>query len=125
MTSIFGHPGQAAHDFSLQARVERLHAASLEQQTQALLFLSGYAPATFDTVLDAAEHLDENDAPDVGNESEPFCATCTERVGIFLRLGLDWRHYRGEEPGGPFEIFDPGHEPVVTWRPATDVPRVT
>jgi hypothetical protein len=124
MRSIFSHPGHASLEFSPQERVERLRAASPEQQAQALLFLSGYAPAVFDAVLDAVEPGDENDDPDAGEESEPFCAACGERIGIFLRLGLDWWHYRGEEPGGPFETFDPGHEPVVTWRPATSIPAV-
>ena len=73
---------------------------------------------------DAVEPIDENDDPDAGEESEPFCAACAERIGIFLRLGLEWRHYSGDDPGGPFEIFDPGHEPVVTWRPVTSIPAV-
>jgi hypothetical protein len=121
MRSIFSQPGNAALEFSPQERVERLGAVSPRQQTQALLFLSGYAPAVFDAVLDAVEPCDENDNPDAGQDAEPFCAACAERVGIFLRHGLDWRHYRGEEPGGPFEIFDPGHEPAVTWRPAVGI----
>jgi hypothetical protein len=124
MRSIFSHPGHASLEFSPQERVERLRTASPGQHAQALLFLSGYAPAVFDAVLDAVEPCDENDDPDAGEESEPFCVACAERIGIFLRLGLDWRHYGGEEPGGPFEIFDPGHEPVVTWRPATSIPAV-
>jgi hypothetical protein len=122
--SIFSHPGHVSLEFSPQERVERLCAASPEQQAQALLFLSGYAPAVFDAVLDAVEPCDEDADPDAGEESEPFRGACAERIGIFLRLGLGWRHYRGEEPGGPFEIFDPGHEPVVTWRPATSIPAV-
>jgi hypothetical protein len=124
MRSIFSHPGHAALEFSPQERVERLGTVGPEQQRQALLFLSGYAPAAFDTVLDAVEPCDENDAPGTGEDAEPFCAVCAERVGIFLLLGLDWRHYRGEEPGGPFEIFDPGHEPTVIWRSATDMAAV-
>jgi hypothetical protein len=124
MRSIFGHPGHTSLEFSPQERVERVRAASSEQQAQALLFLSGYAPAVFDAALDAVEPIDENDDPDAGEESEPFCAACGEHIGIFLRLGLEWRHYCGGEPGGPFEIFDPGHEPVVTWRPVTSIPAV-
>jgi hypothetical protein len=124
MRSIFSHPGHASLEFSPQERVERVRAACPEQQAQALLFLSGYAPAVFDAALDAAEPIDENDDPDAGEESEPFCAACAARIGIFLRLGLEWRHYSGDEPGGPFEIFDPGHEPVVTWRPAMNSPAV-
>jgi hypothetical protein len=125
MRSIFSHPGRAALEFSPQERVERLGAVSPEQTRQALLFLSGYAPAVFDAALDAVEPCEEDDDPDAGEDAEPFCAVCAERVGIFLRVGLDWQHYRGEDPGGPFEIFDPGHEPVVTWRPATDLAAVS
>lgn len=123
MRSIFSNPGHATLEFSPQERVERLGATSAQQQTHALLFLSGYAPAIFDAVLDAVEPCDEN--ADTGADGEPFCAICAESVGIFLRLGLEWRHYRGEDPGGPFEIFDPGHEPVVTWRATAGVAAAT
>jgi hypothetical protein len=58
------------------------------------------------------------------------CGIRGEEIGIFLRLGLDWRHYREtRESGlvgdqdrlsgtgiGQIELFDPGHAPVVTWR---------
>lgn len=112
MRTIFQHPGRAVLEFSPQERTERLTATTPRQQTEALLFLSGYAPAVFDAVLDAVEPFDE--IPAAAEDAEPCCAVCGERVGIFLMLGLDWRHYRGEDPGGPFEIFDPGHDPVVT-----------
>lgn len=117
MRSIFGHPGHASLAISPQERAERLGTAGPERQTQALLFLSEYAPAVFDAVLDAVEPRHEDAGPDLA----PFCGICAESVGIFLRLGPDWRHYRGEEPAGPFEAFDPGHEPVITWRQATSV----
>jgi hypothetical protein len=125
MRSIFRHPGHATLEFSPQERTERLGAASPEQQRQALVFLSGYAPAILDTILDAVEPCDETADPDASEDAAPFCAVCAERVGIFLRLGLDWHHYQGDEPGGLFEIFDPGHEPVVTWRPAADMATIS
>jgi hypothetical protein len=115
MRSIFAYPGHATIEFGPEERAERLAAASAEQQRRALVFLSGYAPGVFDTILDAVEPEDE-DAPDELEGSEPCCAFCMERVGIFLHLGLDWQHYRGEEASGPFEIFDPGHDPVLSWR---------
>jgi hypothetical protein len=31
-------------------------------------------------------------------------------------FGPDWLHYRGEDPAGPFEILDTGHDPVLNWR---------
>jgi hypothetical protein len=121
LRSIFRHPGHAVLEFSPQERTERLTATTPRQRTGALLFLSGYAPAVFDTVLDAVEPSDETAAPDASEDAGQRCAVCPERVGIFLLLGLDWRHHRGENPGGPFEIFDPGHEPIVTWCPVVGV----
>jgi hypothetical protein len=117
MMSIFRHPGHAVLEFSPQERTERLTATTPRQRTEALLFLSGYSPAVFDAVLDAVEPFDEIVDPDAGEDAEPTCSVCGERLGIFLLLGLDWRHYRGQDPGGPFEIYDPGHEPVLTWNP--------
>jgi len=114
VNSIFRHPGRTALEFSPQERTERLAASTPRQRTEALLFLSGYAPDIFDTVLDAVEPFDETTHPD--QTAEPCCTVCGERVGIFLLSGPDWRHYRGEDPGGPFEIYDPGHEPGVGWR---------
>jgi hypothetical protein len=111
MRTIFRHPGRATLEFSPQERAERLAATTPRQRTEALLFLSGYAPATLDTILDAVEPFDETADPGAGDDAQPACAECGEPVGIFLLLGLDWRHYRGQEPGGPFEIYDPGHDP--------------
>ena len=85
-----------------------------------MLFLSGYAPAVFDAVVDSVETQDE-DQSGAGEEAEPFCGFCGEHIGIFQRSGPYWMHYRGEQPGGPFQIVDPGHEPVVTWRLAAEV----
>jgi hypothetical protein len=35
--------------------------------------------------------------------------------GIFLKFGLDWRHYTGTDLSD-IEIHDPGHQPVLVWR---------
>ena len=118
MKTIFRHPGRAALEFSPRERAERLAATTPRQRTEALLFRSGYAPATLDTILDAVEPPDETADPDAGGDAQPACAECGQPIGIFLLLGLDWRHYRGREPGGPFEIYDPGHDPVLTRQPA-------
>jgi hypothetical protein len=108
-------------------RLERLTGFTASQLTAGMIWLAGYDPRTFDVVLDAVEPgpgLDDSDDP------EPFCATCGIPIGIFLRLGLNWRHYRqagttaadGQQDHGDatafgwFEVFDPGHEPVVAWR---------
>jgi hypothetical protein len=118
MRTIFRHPGRATLEFSPQERAERLAAATPRQRTEALLFLSGYAPATLDVALDAVEPFDETADPDADKDTQPACAECGQPVAIFLLLGLDWHHYRGQEPGGLFEIYDPGHDPVLTRQPA-------
>jgi hypothetical protein len=118
MRTIFRHPGRATLEFSPQERAEQLAATTPRQRTEALLFLSGYAPAALDAALDAVEPFDETADPEANEDTQPTCAVCGEPVGIFLLLGLDWRHYRGQDPGGPFEIYDPGHDPVLTWQPA-------
>jgi hypothetical protein len=110
-------------------RIERLRTFSLEQMATGLIWLSGYDPRTFDAVLDAAEPCPGDDDLDGSGEPEPVCGVCGSAIGIFLRLGLEWRHYREtrdpvdpeSERGsgiafGQIDLFDPGHAPVVTWR---------
>src|SRR5580693_6473133 len=74
MRTIFRHPGRATLEFSPQERAERLAAATPRQRTEALLFLSGYAPATLDTILDAVEPLDETADPDAADDAHPVRA---------------------------------------------------
>jgi hypothetical protein len=119
---------QEAHQIEARQRVERLRAFSPDQMAVGLIWLSGYDPCTFDAVLDAvASCAGDEDA--FGREPEPVCGTCGEKIGIFLRLGLDWRHYRETRDAlllgshrdtvptiGQIELFEPGHPPVVTWR---------
>ncbi|HEX3957495.1 MAG TPA: hypothetical protein VHZ03_12830 [Trebonia sp.] len=74
-----------------QDRMDRLAATSAEQMAFALAFLIGFAPETFDAVLDAAEPCSDNlIGPD---EAEPICAQCGSPIGIFLNHGLTWQHY--------------------------------
>jgi hypothetical protein len=98
-----------------QDRMDRLAATSAEEMAFALAFLIGFAPETFDAILDAAEPCsDDLVGPD---EVEPRCAECGARIGIFLAHGLAWQHYRGDGTMvGEQEIYSPGHEPVVSWR---------
>ena len=85
----------------------------------ALIWLAGFSPSVFDATLDATEPCTDDDTPDPAEHPEPFCMLCGADVGIFLRFGLDWRHYRGDgTTAGLIEIFDPGHAPVIAWRPA-------
>jgi hypothetical protein len=95
--------------------MDRLAAASVEQMGFALAFLIGFAPETFDAVLDAAEPCsDDLIGPE---EAEPRCAECGAPIGIFLKHGLTWLHYLGDGvTAGEQEVFFPGHSPVVSWR---------
>jgi hypothetical protein len=120
--SIFHHPGSAAPECSPAEQVERIEllaTLSARQQAEALRFLSGYAPAVFDAILGTVDPYEDDET---GEEYEPACAFCGERAAIFTWFGPDWTHYRGEEPHGPFAIVDPGHDPVLTWRPAARFP---
>jgi hypothetical protein len=76
--------------------------------------LSGYAPDVFDEVIDAVQHC----PGDGTEEPAPFCQRCGGDIGIILKFGLDWRHYRGALPG-QLELYDPGHPPVLAWRITT------
>jgi hypothetical protein len=98
-----------------QERIDRLASVTAEQMAVALAFLSGFAPETFDAILDAAEpSSDDLVGPD---EAEPRCAECDASIGIFLKHGLGWQHYRGQgATAGEQEVFFPGHKPVVSWR---------
>ena len=37
-------------------------------------------------------------------------------TGIFIKFGLDYRHYREGATLGQAEIFDPGHAAELAWR---------
>jgi hypothetical protein len=118
---------QNAHQIEARQRLERLRAFSPDQLAAGLIWLSGYDQRTFDAVLDAVEPC-AGDGP-LGSEPEPVCGICAEKIGIFVRFGLDWRHYRetrdatlaggqhrlGGTGVGQIELFDPGHAPLVTW----------
>ena len=62
--------------------------------------------------MDAAESGDPGLA---AQEAAPLCAMCGGSVGIFVGLGLDWRHFAGDgATAGRQRVYDPGHVPVVT-----------
>jgi len=91
------------HQISSVERLLRLGEYAPEQITDGMIWLSGYAPDVFDAVLDAIDPP----ALDAGSDPAPYCATCGADIGIFLKFGLDWRHYRGTILGQA-ELFDPG-----------------
>jgi hypothetical protein len=82
--------------------------------SEALQFLAGFDPCTFDAILDAVEPCGENGNPE--GDSVPYCVACGAELGIFLRYGLGWRHYLDRGDGmtsGCFEVFDADHAPFL------------
>jgi hypothetical protein len=110
----------------------RLRGLSHQQLTDRLAWLSWYQPGIFTAVMDYMEFTDviaadtDPTGPDVDNldlneEPAPICSRCGADVGIFIKFGLDWRHYVATTLED-IELFDPGHAPVLAWRiqaPAT------
>jgi len=102
-------------------RLDRIAAATSEQLTAALMFLSVFDTAAFDHAMDVAES-DNDENPGATGEAEPVCAICDSKIGIFLERGLVWRHYAGDGTTiGQQHIYDPRHNPVVTWRLTEDL----
>jgi hypothetical protein len=101
----------ASHPITDEDRMERIGQLTTRQLTDALLFLAGYAPATFDAIAEAVEPC----AGDGSEDPAPYCATCGSDIGIFLKFGLAWRHYAGTDLSD-IELTDPGHQPVLAWR---------
>jgi len=118
MDSIFYQPEDSAPipEISQLDRISRLAALGPEDTVAGLLWLAMNFPAVCDAMLDKTE-FDGVDDEDPRPELEPFCAECDADIGIFLRYGTDWRHYRGDVTTvGQIEVFDPGHDPGVAWR---------
>jgi hypothetical protein len=105
------HRIPASRRITAEDRMERIGQLTAKQQTDALLWLAGYAPTVFDAVAEAVE-------PCPGDSTEdpaPYCAICGSDIGIFLKFGLAWRHYTGTDLSD-IELLDPGHQPVLAWR---------
>ena len=52
---------------------------------------------------------------------EPFCTACGGRAGIFTSRRGQWLHYIGEADESDVAPYDPGHAPVIGWRPAPGI----
>ena len=106
----------------------RLRGLNAQQLLDAMTFLAFWSPSAFTAALDYCEATewgwsgfdpdlipgpDDDDNPD--RDPAPVCGRCGGNLGIFLKFGLDWRHYRGEGLDD-IELYDPGHAPVITWR---------
>ena len=111
MGTSLSQAAPASHRITAEDRMERIGQLTTKQLTDALLFLAGYAPATFDAIAEAVEPC----AGDGTDDPAPYCAICGGDIGIFLKLGLDWRHYAGTDLTD-IELQDPGHKPVLAWR---------
>ena len=110
----------------------RLRGLTHQQLTDRLNWLSWYQPGIFTAVMDYMEFSDTlaadadptgPDPDDRGYDGEPapVCCQCGADIGIFIKFGLDWRHYRATS-FDDIELFDAGHPPVLAWRihaPAT------
>ena len=108
--------GSAVPDARLRDQVDRLAALTPEDKSAGLIWLALHLPDACDAVLDALEY---DDVEEASPEPEPYCATCGADIGIFVRSGLEWRHFRGDGITiGQIELFDAGHAPVIAWRPA-------
>jgi hypothetical protein len=105
----------------------RLRGLSHQQLADRLIWLSWYQPGVFTAVMDYMEFCDAlaaetdptsagRDPGHFGEEPAPVCAACGADIGIFVKFGLEWRHYREGAALGEAEIFDPGHAAEVTWR---------
>jgi hypothetical protein len=104
-----------------RSRLDRVSAATCEQLKTALIVLSDFSPDAFDYAMDAAESGDE-DPGAAALEAAPVCTICGGSVGIFVGLGLDWRHFAGDgATAGQQRVYDPGHVPVVTWNLAEEL----
>jgi hypothetical protein len=107
----------------------RLRGLSHQQLADRLNWLSWYQPGIFAAVMDYGQFSDDlaadtdptdpdPDPDDFGHAEDPVpvCARCGSEIGIFLKFGLQWRHYRGGDALDQAEIFDPGHQPELAWR---------
>jgi hypothetical protein len=122
MNVILTDYDRAACGFSPQERIERLATISAERKNWALMFLSGYAPAVFDAVLDQVEPGDER-STDGRQESEPYCARCGQEIEPVPVLALGWQHAAdGDTTVVRLGAAAGDHEPAVAWRPASPLP---
>jgi hypothetical protein len=106
---------------------ERLRGLSAQQLLDAMTFLTFWSPSAFTAALDYCEATDWGwsgfdpdlipapDTDDPDTDPAPVCARCGGNLGIFLKLGLDWHHYRGQALDD-IELYDPGHAPQIAWR---------
>lgn len=52
---------------------------------------------------------------------EPFCTACGGHASIFTSRRGEWLHYIGEVDDIDAEPYDPGHAPLIGWRPTPGI----
>ncbi len=119
MHSSVPQPCPVTHEFGDSPAEERLRGLDRQQFADRLTWLSWWAPGTFTAVMDYMQFVDDRAADgtldaDDPDDPAPYCTACDGEIGIFIRYGLGWRHYR-TTPGG-IELYDSGHAPEVGWR---------
>jgi hypothetical protein len=101
---------RAGLDASACRRADRLARATTDQMEAALALLSMLDPEAFEIAFTAVPIASDDDEP------IPVCRECGGLGGIFPDQGLRWQHFRGDgTTSGAQQIYEPGHEPSVTW----------
>jgi hypothetical protein len=114
----------------------RLRGLTHQQLGDRLTWLAWYQPGIFTAVMDYMEFSDAlaADADPAGPRPDdrgydegpaPVCGRCGADIGIFIKFGLEWRHYREGAALGQAEIFDPGHAAELAWRRPGSAPAGT
>ena len=86
--------------------------ADTAQSVAAIALLSMLDPEAFEIAFTAIPIASD----DGGDEPIPVCRECGGLVGIFPDHGLRWQHFRGDDiTSGAQQIYEPGHDPAVTW----------
>ena len=105
------HRIPAGRCITAEDRMERIGQLTAEQPTDAATLAGGLRPGRL-------RRGRRSRRPCLGDGTEdpaPYCAICDGDIGIFLKFGLDWRHYTGTDLSD-IELIDPGHRPVIAWR---------
>jgi hypothetical protein len=63
-----------------------------------------------------SRHLDPDpdDDLDPAEDPVPVCARCGSGIGIFLKFGLQWRHYRGGDALGQLPVYSERSHELAT-----------
>jgi hypothetical protein len=103
---------RAGLDAYPRKRADQLARATTDQMEAALALLSMLDPEAFEVAFTAVP-VGSDDGDD---EPIPVCRECRGLVGIFPDHGLRWQHFSGDGiTSGVQQIYEPGHDPAVTW----------